>query len=295
MKNQPLLILPLDHRSSFSRDVLGVEGKLNQKQNQQITDLKQIIFAGFLAVQKKFKHKNYFGILLDEEYGLSILQQAKKESAIVTVPVEKSGQEVLAFEYGKSFGAHLKKVDPDYVKVLIRYNPLKKEVNKKQAIKLKELNNFCQKNNYKIILELLVPPTEADLKIAKTEKNYNNKLRLIRTVDAIKEIKKIIKVDVWKLEGFDKLGWQKIIQATGANSKIIFLGRGEDKKMVTAWLKAAIPFEQIIGFAIGRTIFLETLQKYQAKKITRDQAVKQIAEKFGYFVKLWAKGKKLDL
>ena len=293
--NQPLLILPFDHRSSFSKNILGLEGKLNKTQKKEISDLKKIIFEAFLSVQKKYRRKNYFGILVDEEYGLSLLREAKKHSAIVTVPVEKSGQEVLAFEYGWRFGAHIRKANPDYVKVLIRYNPLNQEINQRQAVKLKKLDQFCQKNNYKIILELLVPPTEADLKIAKTEKNYNSKLRLTRTIDAIKEIKKMIGVDVWKLEGFDKSGWQKIIKVTGVNSKIIFLGRGEDKKMVTTWLKSAIPFKQLIGFAIGRTIFLETLQKYHAEKITHDQAIKEIATKFDYFVKLWAGGKKIDL
>ena len=39
------------------------------------------------------------------------------------MPVEKSGQNEFDFEYGDDFGAHIEKFDPDFSKVLVRYNP----------------------------------------------------------------------------------------------------------------------------------------------------------------------------
>ncbi len=293
--DKPLLILPFDHRSSFSRDILGIEGKLNLKQKKEISDLKKIIFEAFTIVRKKYKAKDYFGILVDEEYGLPIIGQAQKMKIVICLPVEQSGQKTLDFEYGQAFGSHVKKIQPDYVKVLLRYNPLNKKINKQQLSKLKELDIFCRQSNYKILLELLVPPTDSDLKTAKTEINYNNKLRLSRTIGAIKEIKKVITVDIWKLEYFSHLGWQKIIETTSQNSKIILLGRGENKKVVDDWIKEAAKFEQVIGFAIGRTIFLNELKRYVAGRITRPAVVKQIAGNFDYFVRLWAKNKGLNL
>lgn len=293
--DKQLLILPFDHRSSFSKNILGVTGKLNLKQKKEISELKKIIFDGFLTVYKKYNNQDYFGILVDEEYGLPVLRAAKKAKAIVCLPVEKSGQKELKFEYGNLFGAHIKKIDPNYVKVLVRYNPLNKEVNKKQLIRLKKFGDFCQKNNYKIILELLVPPTNYDLAVSKTEDRYNNKLRLKRTVGAISEIKKVVAVDIWKLEYFTKRGWKKVIATAGKKSQIILLGRGEDKAVVDSWIKDASSFPQIIGFAIGRTIFLEELKKYAIGKISRKTAVKKIGDNFDYFVKLWAKHKGLDL
>ena len=293
--NKPLLILPFDHRSSFSKNILGFEGKINSKQKKEISKLKKIIFEGFVEVKKKYKTKDYFGILVDEEYGLSIITQAQKIKAIVCLPVEKSGQQELKFEYGNSFGSHIKKIKPDYVKVLVRYNPLNKTINKNQLVKLKKLGDFCDQNNYKIILELLVPPTEIDLKKSQTEDNYNNKLRLQRSIGAISEIKKVLNVDIWKLEYFSKSGWRKIIRATGKKSQIILLGRGEDKSVVDDWIRDAASYKQIIGFAIGRTIFLDELKKYVAKKISRKTAVKKIGDTFDYFVQLWAKNKGFNL
>ena len=290
---KPLLILPFDHRSSFSKNILGINGQLNNRQKKEIADLKKIIFEAFVRVFKKYQPKNYFGILVDEEYGWPIIKAVKKIKAVVCLPVEKSGQTEFKFEYGNSFGSHIKKIKPDYVKVLVRYNPLNKATNKKQLKRLKELGIFCRKNNYQIILELLVPPTDFDLKIAKTEINYNNKWRPLRTIEAIKEIKKAIKVDIWKLEYFTPANWQKVIKAAGPESKIILLGRGGDKSVVDDWIRDAAKFKQIIGFAIGRTIFLDELKEYKSGKITRKAAIKSIANNFDYFIQLWAKNKKI--
>ena len=292
---KPLLILPFDHRSSFSKNILGLEGKLNNRQNKEIAKFKEIIFEAFLKVQKKYRHRDYFGILVDEEYGSKIIKKAKKSKAKICLPVERSGQAELQFAYGRSFGQHITRIKPDYVKVLVRYNPLNKTINKRQLQKLKELDNFCRKNNYQIILELLVPPTDRDLKIAKTENNYHRQLRLKRTLGAIKEIQPAISINIWKLEGFDKISWPKIIKAANQKSKIIFLGRGEEKALVAKWLKAALPYKEIIGFAIGRTVFLNPLKQYAAGQINKKTTAKKIAQNFDYFVQLWATNRNLEL
>jgi len=152
---------------------------------------------------------------------------------------------------------------------------------------LSEINKFCKKEKYKIILELLVPPSKKEMGM----KNYDKEIRHKRTIGAIKEIKTAINVDIWKLEGFEKNQWKEIINSVEKRDRIIFLGRGQDKKKVAKWLKAAAPFKEIIGFAIGRTTFLETLKRYTNGKISKEKAVKTIAGNFRYFIKLWRKEK----
>ena len=41
----------------------------------------------------------------------------------LAMPVEKSGQTEFDFQYGDEFGDHIERFDPDFVKVLVRYNP----------------------------------------------------------------------------------------------------------------------------------------------------------------------------
>lgn len=284
--NKKLLILPFDHRSSF------VENILNSKENskEKIKEMKEMIFESFL-LSIKGKNKKDFAILVDEEYGEEVLSRAKKIGVKICLPIEKSGQKELKLEFGKNFEEHVKKFKPDFVKVLIRYNPSNKELNKKQLKVLSLVNNFCKKNAYKVILELLVPPTEKESLI----KDYDEKIRYSKTIEAIKEINDFIEISVWKLEGFKKEQWKEIIEAKNKNSKIIFLGRGEDKKMVSKWMKDASFFKEIIGFAIGRTIFLNPLKKYESKKISREKAIEEMRINFNYFIDLWEKNIKKNI
>ncbi|MFA5432983.1 MAG: DUF2090 domain-containing protein [Candidatus Paceibacterota bacterium] len=279
-----LLILPFDHRSSFLKDILCLSTKPNKEEINKVKELKRIIFDGFLLANNKEKS---LGILVDEEYGEEILKEAKSKKIVTCLPVEKSGEKLLKLNYSKDFENHIDKFNPDFVKVLIRYNPLNKKDNQKQLKVLTQINDFCQTKKYKIILELLVPPAKEELE----NKNYENTARIERTIEAIKEIKKVIEVSIWKLEGFDKKQWKEVIEATNKKSQIIFLGRGEDKKKVIKWMKDAATHKEIIGFAIGRTIFLETLKEYYFNKISRDKAVKLISNNFKYFVNLWRKEK----
>lgn len=287
--NKNLYILPFDHRSSFFKNIMGVKGKTSEKDKEQARELKEIIFNGFMAAIQGFGNKKAFGILVDEAMGERVIAKAKKENIILCLPVEKSGHS-FDFEYGNKFKEHIDKNHPDFVKALIRYNPENAEENKKQLDKLSELEAFCKKKKYKLIIELLVPPTKKDLK-AYGEKKYEQKIRAAKTVEAIKEIQAASSPDIWKLEGFSKTDWPKIIKAI-KKAKIIVLGRGESTPSVIKWLKDASTFEEIIGFAVGRTVFSEALISYLKGDISKNEASLWIAIKFSFFVNLWQNQKK---
>ena len=65
--------------------------------------------------------------------------------------------------------------------------------------------------------------------------------------------------------------------STNKGSKIVLLGRGEDKSKVSKWMRDASGYKEIIGFAIGRTIFLEPLKEYQNNKATKEETIKKIS------------------
>ncbi|MBW3022875.1 DUF2090 domain-containing protein [Candidatus Woesearchaeota archaeon] len=276
-----LLILPFDHRSTFIKGLFGYKGSLSKKQTGNITKYKEIIWEAFVKVHKK--QKKGLGILVDEQFGSGILRKAAALGVVRVMATEKSGQEVFDFEYGADFGKHILKFKPDYAKVLVRYNPENKKDNLLQLKRLKKLNDFCKSKKIGFLFELLVPATKSQAK-----KNYDSTLRPKLTLKAIQEIKKAgIAPDIWKLEPMpNKDSWKKIIGAI-KNAKIIVLGRAGSKNDVVRWLKTASAFKEVIGFAIGRTIFFNPLKKYHSGKISRKQAVDKIAEEFEYFVKLW--------
>lgn len=266
-----LFILPFDHRSSFQKITSG-----------DISDLKKIIFSAFLDFYKNYEKKEELAILVDEEYGKEIIKEAKEKNIKFAIPVEKSGKELFESQYENL--EELKKINPDYVKVLVRYNPDNLEINKKQINNLKQVNTFCIENNFKLLFELLVPPTKENLE---QSQNYDTGLRFEKTIQAIHEIQKEINVNIWKLEGFNKDEWEKLINIIDNKAHIIFLGRGESTEKVKFWLEQAKNFEKIIGFAIGRTIFLNPLKKYLSGDLKKEESQDLIKNNFNQFINLW--------
>src|SRR5512134_2371842 len=103
-----------------------------------------------------------------------------------------------------------------------------------------------------------------------------------------------VEPDVWKIEGLDaREDCAKVAQTCrrGGREKVgcIVLGRGEDDKKVVEWLKAAAGVPGFIGFAVGRTTFWDALVGWREKKITRDEAVLQIAKNYRSWVEIFEK------
>ena len=290
--SKQLYILPFDHRASFFRDLFGWQEPLSKMQKNKVKEAKQIIWYAFVRSWAKYIRKcnGDLGILVDEEFGAEILRAAKKLGAVRILTTEKSGQQVFDFEFGAKFGQHILKLKPEYAKVLVRYNPVNKKDNLVQLKRLKKISDFCRKNKIGFLFELLVPASPEQVK--KFAKSYDLKARPALSVQAIKEISSYgIKPDIWKLEAMPGNYWSKIIKVAG-KAQIVVLGRAGSKVLVSQWLKIAAKFNEIIGFAVGRTIFFQPLEMWRDKKISKDEAINLIAKNFEYFIDLWERAKK---
>jgi 5-dehydro-2-deoxygluconokinase len=94
---------------------------------------------------------------------------------------------------------------------------------------------------------------------------------------------------VWKVEGLDlSLDCEKIVAAARRNGRdnvsCIVLGRGESDEKVREWLTTAATVPGFIGFAVGRTDFWDPLVAWRDGKVTREEAVAQIATRYREFV-----------
>jgi 5-dehydro-2-deoxygluconokinase len=293
--NQPLYLLPFDHRSSFTRGLLSVVGGLNPSQSAQVSELKNIVYRGFELAVAQGVPKAAAAILVDEQFGLDILKQAVAAGYIVCMPVEKSGQEEFDFEYGASYVTHLTDIHPVFAKVLVRYNPeADAELNARQRAKLGELGSQARSAGCKFLAEILVPSTSEQLaKVGGDGGRYDAEIRPGLAVRMIKEFQADgVEPDVWKIEGFDKpADYQAVVQQIrqGERSQVglIILGRGQDEAAVEQWLKAGREVSGVIGFAVGRTVFWQALVDYRAGKLTAVQASQVIADRYLYFYKLF--------
>ena len=105
---------------------------------------------------------------MDEQFGgpTEVPQQAKARGIKLAMPVEKSGQKEFDFEYGDAFGDHIERYDPDFSKVLVRYNPDgDAEMNKRQAERLRRLSDWLHANDRRLLFELLVPAEDGPARL----------------------------------------------------------------------------------------------------------------------------------
>jgi myo-inositol catabolism protein IolC len=288
-----LYILAFDHRGSFQKKMFGIEGDPTPEQTETISDAKRLIFEGMLEAVKRGAEPEATGVLVDEQFGSDIPDQARKHGLRLAMPVEKSGQNEFDFQYGEDFGAHIERFDPDFSKVLVRYNPGDEpELNERQLKRLKQLADWLHEHGRKFLFELLVPATDEQLaKVDGDEDRYDAELRpglMRRSIEDIQQFG--IEADIWKIEGVEHRSDAEMLveQARSGEGRegvtCVLLGRGASTEKVEQWLQAAATVDGFIGFAIGRSIWWDALKAYLAEELDREAAASQIAENYLHFV-----------
>jgi myo-inositol catabolism protein IolC len=291
-----LYILAFDHRGSFQKQMFGIPGDPTPEETETIADAKRLIFEGMLQAVGSGADPHATGVLVDEQFGSDIPARAREAGLRLAMPVEKSGQPEFDFQYGDDFGAHIESFDPDFSKVLVRYNPDDDpELNERQLERLKRLADWLHSHARKFLFELLVPATAQQKEsVGGDSDRYDTELRpelMRRAIEAIQNYG--VEVDIWKIEGVDEQSEAAMLalQArTGPGReqvKCVLLGRGASTAKVEEWLGAAAPVTGFIGFAIGRSIWWDALKGFLDKSLDRGTAASQIADNYLHFVKIY--------
>jgi myo-inositol catabolism protein IolC len=282
-----LYILAMDHRGSFEKDLFGFEGPLSASNRARVSDAKDVIYESLLQALEQGAPRQSAGVLVDEEFGAGIARAAHTAGVILAMPVEKSGQEEFFFDYGDEWRSHIEAFDPDFVKVLVRYNPDGNQVmNARQSARLRELSEWLRGQGQRLLFELLVPPTHEELEEAGGVDSYDHSLRPDLVVRAIAELQQAgVQPAVWKIEGIDRREDCVRVAAqarTGGHDEVrcIVLGRGADQERVEAWLRQAAGADGYAGFAIGRTIWFDALKTMLSGEINRDEARSRVAGRY---------------
>ncbi|HUH81291.1 MAG TPA: DUF2090 domain-containing protein [Solirubrobacteraceae bacterium] len=294
-----LYILAFDHRGSFQKRFFGIEGDPDAEQTAIIADAKHLIFEGLLQAVNAGADPAVTGVLVDEQFGSTVPGEAREAGLKVAMPAERSGQPYFDFQYGEDFPAHIERFDPDFTKVLVRYNPDGDgEANRGQREKLRQLSDWLHGNDRRFLFELLVPAEEPQLEqVGGDTDRYDAELRPELMRRAMEELQDAgVEPDVWKIEGVEERSDCTMLVAqarTGGRSEVacVVLGRGADDAKVDHWLTQAAPVDGFIGFAIGRSIWWDPLKAYVDGKIERAAGARTIADNYLRFVQVYERAK----
>src|SRR6056300_615954 len=264
-----LYILAFDHRGTLTKGLLGVEGRepINEE-IARVSSMKDIIFDGFLEAKNEGISGGDPAILVDEAFGLQVQEKAKEMGIKFAAPVEKSGQKVFDFEYGDDFGE-----------------------------KIKRLSDWLDENERKFLLEFLVPASEQQLEsVDGDQARYDSEIRPKLAVQVVEEMRERgADPDIWKIEGLDTTddceNVSKVIKDGGREDVIaVVLGRGANDEKVNEWLRVGSSVDGYKGFAIGRSIFWDSLKGWHTGEKSREEAVSEIANSYLSFISVYQNG-----
>ncbi|WP_315925219.1 bifunctional 5-dehydro-2-deoxygluconokinase/5-dehydro-2-deoxyphosphogluconate aldolase [Mesorhizobium sp. SP-1A] len=230
-----------------------------------------------------------YSMLLDEKHGRdAMFEFARRKLDWLGRPVELPGSRPLRFEFGQDIGSQLVEWPVDHcIKCLCFYHPddppaLKAE----QQDRLLALHEAARKVGRELLIEIIA--------------GKHGNLEEDTVPRALQELYDLgIKPDWWKLEPqASKEAWQRIAAVIEKNDPwcrgVMLLGLEAEESALEAAFAAAASVPIVKGFAVGRTIFMDAAEKWLAGRISDEEAVADMARRFGRLTEAWlaASGRK---
>jgi myo-inositol catabolism protein IolC len=254
-------------------------------------DTKMVIYEGARQAIGDGLATGRAGVLVDEQLGADVAKRAKADGFVLAMPIETSGTELFELEYGDRYPEHVEAFDPDFFKVLVRYNPADEpDARATQIERLAEVSTWATASGRRWLFELLVPPTREQLAKSEDQFHFDRDVRPELTAQTIASFYEgAVRPTVWKLEGYETTdGAEHVLRAVAADSasraECIVLGRNAPMEQVEHWIDVAAPLPGYAGFAVGRSIWEAALQDLIAGRIERSEAVSAIADRYGRLI-----------
>jgi myo-inositol catabolism protein IolC len=258
---------------------------------------KKLVWSGFLDALARGARRDAAGILIDEQYGSEIALEAREQGIIFAMPVEKTGRDEFEFERGDNFPRAIEQFEPTYAKALVRYNPGDDaELNRRQASCLRRLSDWLHAHNRRFLFELLVPPTDKQLRsVGGSKDRYDREVRAELMMQAIEALQDAgVEPDLWKIEGVDERDACGALARTARRDGrqgvgCLVLGRGASVELVDDWLRAAAGVDGYVGFAVGRSIFGDAVLEFAADPTGYDvqRGAEEISAKYRRFIAVY--------
>jgi len=245
---------------------------------QRITAFKLLAVA---ATAKVAHGRPGFGMLLDSGYGREALFRAADHGFWIARPVELPGSRPLRFET-PDLGSHLAEWPADQtVKCLCFYHPDDPDALKaEQEERLLVASDAVRTTKRELLIEIIC--------------SRHGKMTDVTVAAVIDRLYAVgIRPDWWKLEPQRTTSaWRNIAGIIARNDPycrgILLLGLEAAEKDLLDDFAIAAECSLVKGFAIGRTIFAEAAPRWFAGKIGDDEAIEDMATRFGRLVDAWS-------
>ncbi|MBP3730747.1 MAG: 5-dehydro-2-deoxygluconokinase [Mailhella sp.] len=273
VKWNDLAILAFDHRA-----VLEELAEKHQRGAKDIARFKELVYQGALKVQAESSPMQV-GILADDTHGLDVLLDSNKHPLWVGRCIEKTGAPALEFEGLPDVGSTLSSWPENHVvKCLLKVNENSgAAIEAEQKKQLERLFCATRETGHDLLLELIAEGKDRDS-------------LLLRWMEDCYGMG--VFPDYWKLQApEDPQTWHSIAACIEKEDPycrgVLLLGFNSPAEELRLQFSAIPRDVRMLGFAIGRSIFLEAAEKWFAGSCTDENVAENVAEKFRILITAW--------
>jgi 5-dehydro-2-deoxygluconokinase len=266
-----LMALAIDHRSQLEQMCEGA--------TEKIAPFKALAVKAALQVADG---RPGYGMLLDDKYGREALFAAgRRDDFWIGKPLELPGSRPLNFEFSPDVGARLIEWPVTHcAKVLCFYHPDDPaELRAQQTETLRAAYDAARTVGREILIEIIASkagPVDERTTARALQQLYDAGL----------------KPDWWKLEPqASAAAWREVDAVIAANDAfcrgVVMLGLDAPMEELQAGFAAAKASATVRGFAVGRTIFADAAKAWFAGRMTDNEAVADMAQRFAALCGVW--------
>jgi 5-dehydro-2-deoxygluconokinase len=298
--NRVLLILAADHRDSLERDLYGLTAPPTPAQAARISADKLLVYQALLGAAAWLPAQIQPGMLIDEQYGASVADLVSHSAGSVSLcmPLEAGGQEWFRFADGDDWQRQAGSFAADYTKILVRDNPgLDHARREQQARRLGQISAWAQRTSRSLILELVVPATDADKEATGgILHRYNDELRPEHTLLVMEYLQDYgVEPAFWAVKGLDRhddaVAVAAMAQRGGRRARCLAGGGQASHDTLEHWLQVAAPIPGWAGFAIGRSIWWDPLRAHLRHLSTAGEARRRIRAAYLHYARYYLRAR----
>jgi 5-dehydro-2-deoxygluconokinase len=273
-----LMALACDHRAQFE--------ELAERHGAPEARIGAFKRLAARAAQTTAQGRPGYGVLLDGKYGRQALfDVAATPHLWVGRPVERPGSRPLRFEDGEDLGSALIEWPAFHcVKALAFFHPDDpEELRETQERQLLQTFEASRRVGRECLIEIVAG-----------RNGSLDETTLARVLTRLYDLG--LRPDWWKLEPqTSAAAWTAISAVVSARDPlcrgVVLLGLDQPQDRLLAAFKAAACAPTVRGFAVGRTVFGATAERWFAGELDDEAAVAEMAERYAALCAAWTEAK----
>ena len=293
-----LFVLAIDHRVDLCREILGSQTEQpSADERERAASFKQLVFEGLAQAIESGVAKSNAAIWVDADLGEAVLLRARAMALATVVSVGRPGTEAFRLEGGAAQVEKLARLGASYAGARVPYRPgMTREEREARLSALRILSETCRSEGPSLLLELMVLPSDNDLREDGGIAGWDEKIRPLLTVEAMRELQDAgVEPSVWVMEPpadaraaatiagqahvDDRVG-VSVLFAVGNEPGIEYADTGLAPQERTAVQMAARTMG-VTGLLTGPAAYFRQLALYNSGDMERADAVAAIASRFG--------------